>query len=134
MAEDSFQLPDEGNSGKIVRFIRLMIGGFERLHEVAIPATPDGALYDSRGGFQTLVAVEDTAITTAAAAFAAQSCVVAMVVADFSNTDYVLIGSASVQAVQLGAGDRISIPIDNTNKIYRKSASGTQRVAILALS
>ena len=54
MAEASYQLPTEGTSGKTVRFSQLLIGGDQRLHEVNINATPDGELYDSRGGFTSM--------------------------------------------------------------------------------
>jgi len=133
MAEDSYQLPVEGISGKIVRFIRLTILGQPRFHEVNINATPDGTLYDARGGFNTLVAAQDVNITTAAAAFASQVCTVAVIVADMNNTDMILIGDSSIQPIQLSAGDKISIPINDVGKVYRKSVSGIQTAGILAL-
>ena len=57
-----------------------------------------------------------------------------MVIADLNNTDWVLIGDASVQPIQLAPGDKISIPVNNTNKIYRKSQSGTQGAAVMVMA
>jgi len=134
MAEASYQLPTEGTSGKTVRFSQLLIGGDQRLHEVNINATPDGELYDSRGGFTSMSIINDASITTVAAAFTTQACKLAMVIADLNNTDWVLIGDASVQPIQLAPGDKISIPVNNTNKIYRKSQSGTQGAAVMVMA
>jgi len=133
MSESSYQLPNEGGSGKFVRFIELLVGGLPRLHEVNIPATPDGELYDARGGFANMVVLTDVAIAVTASAFTSQICKVAMIVADFNNTDWILIGDATNQPIQLQPGDKISLPIDNTGKIYRKSVSGTQSAAIMAM-
>jgi hypothetical protein len=78
-------------------------------------------------------ALQDAAVTTTPAALPSQVCNQAIIQADPGNTDNVLLGDSSNQYYVLQAGKAIALPCSNVNQLYRKSASGTQKVNILAI-
>ncbi len=73
-------------------------------------------------------------VTTTAVAIGNQAGREVLIQADNSNTDAVLIGDNAAQVIRLAAGDGVTIPVDNINKIYAKSVSSTQVVNWLVRS
>ena len=51
-----------------------------------------------------------------------------------ANTDYILIGNSGSQNKRLNAGDSVFVSIDNVQKIWGKSNSGTQTATYLGVA
>lgn len=93
----------------------------------------DGAI--AVGGSLTSSTLYDgtLAATTSAAALAASTPVEEVVVVnDPDNSVDILVGNSSSQSNKLGPGDSATVVIDDLNKIYIKTASGTATVTYLA--
>jgi len=81
-------------------------------------------------GSSTLYDGTQTATTTAAAlnSGTSRSCSSVLVQNDPDSTQDVFVGNDSSQSVQLVPGQAEVIPVDNVNKVFVKTASGTATV------
>ena len=83
-------------------------------------------------GSGSLVAGQNTTIGTTAAAIAGSQEVSELLIqADNSNTVSVFIGSDTAQFIELQAGASITIPANNLNLVYAKTATGTATINYL---
>jgi len=73
-------------------------------------------------------------VTTTAAAIGTQAGREVLLQADPDNSSRLFIGSSGSQVIALDAGDAISLPIDNLNKIYAKAETGSQLINWLVRS
>ena len=73
-------------------------------------------------------------VTTTAAAIGTQAGREVLLQADPDNSARLFIGGSGYQVIVLEAGDAISIPIDNLNKIYARAESGSQLINWLVRS
>lgn len=69
---------------------------------------------------------------TSAAAVGSQACTEALFQAHPNNTNMVLLGNSSTQAIVLSAGGSVALPISNINQIYVKSNTGSATVIWIA--
>lgn len=84
---------------------------------------------DVSTGFGTIQYSTTTTVTRVAAANVAKEVVVQ---ADPTNTNNVLIGDSTTTCTfALLPGSAISLPINNTNLVYYRSAAGSQKLNIL---
>lgn len=86
-------------------------------------------------GFDTLQDGTNASVGTTAAQVTTTDVIATSVLiqADPDNTDDIFLGNATSQSVQLQPGQSIAVQINNVNKLYAKSASGTQRANHWAL-
>ena len=74
------------------------------------------------------IAGKDNAITTTPAAFAPQLCTEVVVQASNNNSDWVLLGDATSQLLELIPGQSLVLLLTNMSLLWRASRSGTQTV------
>jgi hypothetical protein len=72
--------------------------------------------------------------TTTAANLGNQNCISVVVQNDPGSSVNVLVGDANNQYLGLQAGQAITIPCSNTNKVYVKTGSSTATVNFISVS